>query len=334
MRHNWSPAWGVVFFMSGSLWMLLCALSDKCWVGFSCISWSGASSRIQLLCTHANWPGSPAASAHSHGGGSSRGAGWAFELSFPHKQDKLHFFASRQDTGVTEFFPHIALFLFLRSTCFFPETSVFCVVIISADFKKLTIPWLVIKLWSGNDLTQSPCCFTMKNGLSSPFSPPPLYWQRCRYCHGPHTNTHGCKERSKYLGGNCSRRTLRLCHLAALDHCLLRLTMDAGSSCFCLLCHPSAKACQFHYHASVTRMRRRPGMPKAERQCIYRRARLWITWWRSGARLGCVYSRHKGTITRPRTLRKHVHLRASTQTHNLSYTHMHSHKRLCSRSLR
>lgn len=79
------------------------------------------------------------------------------------------------------------------------------------------------------------------------------------------------------MGGNCSRRTLRLCHLAALDHCLLRLTMDAGSSCFCLLCHPSAKACQFHYHASVTRMRRRPGMPKAERQCIYVRARLWIT---------------------------------------------------------
>lgn len=48
--------------------------------------------------------------------------------------------------------------------------------------------------------------------------------------------------------------------------------MDAGSSCFCLLCHPPAKACQFHYHASVTRMRRHPGMPKAERLCIYVRA--------------------------------------------------------------
>lgn len=55
---------------------------------------------------------------------------------------------------------------------FFLQTSVFCVVIISADFKNLTISWLVIKLWSGNDLTQSPCCFTMKNGLSSPFFPP------------------------------------------------------------------------------------------------------------------------------------------------------------------
>lgn len=38
--------------------------------------------------------------------------------------------------------------------------------------------------------------------------------------------------------------------------------MDAGSSCFCLLCHPSAKACQFHYHASATRVGRRPGPPK------------------------------------------------------------------------
>lgn len=38
--------------------------------------------------------------------------------------------------------------------------------------------------------------------------------------------------------------------------------MDAGSSCFCLLCHPSAKACQFHYHASTTG--HRPGLPKVK----------------------------------------------------------------------
>lgn len=51
--------------------------------------------------------------------------------------------------------------------------------------------------------------------------------------------------------------------------------MDAGSSCFCLLCHPSAKACQFHYHASATRVGRRPGLPKKlKKLCIYLRACL------------------------------------------------------------
>lgn len=48
-----------------------------------------------------------------------------------------------------------------------------------------------------------------------------------------HTPTHTDKnttEESKYLWGNCSR-TLQLCHLAAPNHCPLKLAMEAGSSC-------------------------------------------------------------------------------------------------------
>lgn len=96
--------------------------------------------------------------------------------------------------------------------------------------------------------------------------------------------------------------------------------MDAGSSCFCLLCHPSAKACQFHYHASVTRMRRHPGMPKAERLCIYVRACPCITKYSetpparqtNGARSGFALTpgcRFTGTRAAPRSP-----LHALTQT--------------------
>lgn len=88
-------------------------------------------------------------------------------LSFPHKQDKLHFFGSRQGPGVTEFFPPAALFLFLYLICFFPscffsETPVLCCNDI-CRFQKQTIPCLLIKLSSGNDLTRSPCPSTVKN---------------------------------------------------------------------------------------------------------------------------------------------------------------------------
>lgn len=87
-------------------------------------------------------------------------------LSFPHKQDKLHFFGSRQGPGVTEFFPPAALFLFLYLICFFPscffsETPVLCFNDI-CRFQKQTIPCLLIKLSSGNDFTQSPCHSTVK----------------------------------------------------------------------------------------------------------------------------------------------------------------------------
>lgn len=79
-----------------------------------------------------------------------------------------------------------------------------------------------------------------------------------------HTQTHTTHttEESKYLRGNCSRRTLQLCHLAAPNHCPLRLAMEAGSTCLCLLCHPSAQDCQFHSHASLTCMGSCPKMPK------------------------------------------------------------------------
>lgn len=53
--------------------------------------------------------------------------------------------------------------------------------------------------------------------------------------------------------------------------------MDAGSSCFCLLCHPSAKACQFHYHASATRVGCRPGPPKKKlKKTMYLFARMLV----------------------------------------------------------
>lgn len=49
---------------------------------------------------------------------------------------------------------------------------------------------------------------------------------------------------------------MQLCHLAAPNHCPLRLAMEAGSSCLCLLCHRSAQDRQFHSHASVRWMGR------------------------------------------------------------------------------
>lgn len=77
-----------------------------------------------------------------------------------------------------------------------------------------------------------------------------------------HTQTKNTTEESKYLWGNCSRRTLQLCHLAAPNYCPLRLAMEAGSSSLSLLCHPSAQDCQFHSHASVMWVGSCPEMPK------------------------------------------------------------------------
>lgn len=94
------------------------------------------------------------------------------------------------------------------------------------------------------------------------------------YCHIPHA--HGHQQECKYLWRHCSRKTLQLCNLAAPNHCPLKLAMDAGSSCLCLLCHPSAQDCQFHSHASVMRMGLRSGMPELkghanmwEHGCVY-----------------------------------------------------------------
>lgn len=108
--------------------------------------------------------------------------------------------------------------------------------------------------------------------------------------------------------------------------------MDAGSSCFCLLCHPSAKTCQFHYHASVTRMGHRPGLPKTEKLCIYLRACLCKTKHDGSATTLSnkqmpvwfmpTPDRGKETVLRAQTCRKRIYFRPT-----LSFTH--THKNVC-----
>lgn len=103
--------------------------------------------------------------------------------------------------------------------------------------------------------------------------------------------------------------------------------MDAGSSCFCLLCHPSAKTCQFHYHASVTRMGHRPGLPETEKLCIYLRACLWKTKHNGSATtlsnkqmpvwFMSTPDRGKETVLRAQTCRKRIYI---SDPRSLSHT--------------
>lgn len=135
---------------------------------------------------------------------------------------------------------------------------------------------------------------------------------------------------------------MRLCHLAAPSHCLPSLSMAAGSSCFCLLCHPSAGACQFHYHAPATLMGHRPGLPKVKNYvfiCVHVCVKPNITEapprWQTSK---CPFALRRLPIDAMKMSCVHgqsvyVSVHPHRPTHSFTHTHTRSQKRLCPRSL-